>query len=425
VHLVVVGGVAAGLAAASRARRLDAEIEITVLEKGDVVSYAACGLPYLIENRIRQPEQLVLHKPDFFLRERDIRVETGAEVVEIQPQRQTVRLQSGKTLNWDRLILATGARPVHQWPEHPRLFALNTLGDAVRLHKHLAQTPPGRAAILGAGYIALETADALRHRQWRVTLHHRSADLLHRHDKELTRRLDRILNAHHIDIVHNHEVNDPLRLDADLVVVAAGLRPNSELAAQARLELGAASAIRVSPQMTTSHPNIYAAGDCAEVVHLVSGRPAWIPLGSTALKMGRVAGANAAGHRERFGGVVGTSIFRLCGLGIALTGLSAEQARQHGFEPVEVWIEAPERARYFRGRTAAVQLVADKRSARLLGASIIGQDGVAGRINVVAAALAGRMLLPDFVNLDLAYAPPFSTPVDPLLVAAQQLMKSC
>jgi len=187
--------------------------------------------------------------------------------------------------------------------------------------------------------------------------------------------------------------------------------------------LGQSGAIRVNDRMETSLGGIYAAGDCAESMHLVTGRHCWIPLGTTANKMGRVAGACAAGARERFPGVVGTSIVRVCGLGVAITGLSAAQARREGLQPVSVWTKSRDRARYFRGRPVEVELVADRASGRLLGGCVVGEQAVAGRINVIATALHARMSLEDFSQLDLAYAPPFAPVWDPVLMAARQLRK--
>jgi NADPH-dependent 2,4-dienoyl-CoA reductase/sulfur reductase-like enzyme len=207
----------------------------------------------------------------------------------------------------------------------------------------------------------------------------------------------------------------------DLVLLATGLRPNAEMAAEAGVERGRTGAIRVDERMETNLGGVYAAGDCAETMHVVTGRPAYIPLGTTANKMGRVAGANAAGARERFTGVAGTSIFSVFGLGVGMTGLSVEQARREGFSPLAERIEARGRPRYFGGRLTTVELVADRTTGRLLGGTVMGEQDVAGRINVIASALQNRMLVEDFERLDLAYAPPFSTVWDPLLIAAQQL----
>jgi CoA-dependent NAD(P)H sulfur oxidoreductase len=218
-------------------------------------------------------------------------------------------------------------------------------------------------------------------------------------------------------------VNSLDEVPADLVVISAGFKPNVELAAEAGVELGRTRAIRTDDRMETNLRGVFAAGDCAEVQHLVTGRPAYIPLGTTANKAGRVAGANAAGRRERFAGIVGTSIVGIFGMGFATTGFSAEQARAEGFTPVVARIEGRARPRYFGGGNTVVELVADRSTRRLVGGSVIGEDESSGRINVIASALQSRMKVEEFEGLDLAYSPPFATVWDPLLIAAQQLVK--
>ncbi|MCS6953896.1 MAG: FAD-dependent oxidoreductase [Bryobacterales bacterium] len=430
-RLLVIGGVAAGLSAASRARRFDKNLEIVVLEKGSSISYAACGLPYLVEGRVREAAELVVYTPEYFARERNIAVRTGAEAVSLHHSRRQVVLAGGERLHYDKLVIATGARPDRRLlggRTLPNVFTLHTLEDALRLREFLVNRRPRRAAVVGGGYIGLEAAEALRTHGMRVTLFEASAFLLGRPDSELTQTVARHLERCGIEVRLNQSVRslEADRVDdtaCDLVVLAAGFLPNVELAAEAGAELGPTGALRVSEYLETNLSSVYAAGDCAETVHLVTGRPVWIPLGTTANKMGRVAGANAAGRRERFPGVVGTAIVRAAGLGVAITGLAVHEAKREGFDPAAVRIEARTRARYFRGKRITVELVADRRTARLLGGSVVGEQGVAGRINVVAAALTARMRVDEFQHLDLAYAPPFAPVWDPLLIAAQQLLK--
>ncbi|MEK7409544.1 MAG: FAD-dependent oxidoreductase [Acidobacteriota bacterium] len=430
-RLVIIGGVAAGMSAAARARRLDKALEVVVLERGPAVSYGACGLPYYLSGRVKSLDELVVYTPEYFRRERNITVRTGAEVAAIShPQRQ-VALAGGERLHYDRLVIATGARPDRRAIEGaglPHVFALHTLEDGRRLREFLDRQRPRRAAVIGAGYIGLEIADALRSSGLEVTVFESEPDVLGRQDRELTKSVQARLAAHRIELRLESRVGaiEPGRVAGvacDLVVLAAGVRPNVELAAEARVDLGRTGAIRVSERMETSLAGVYAAGDCVETVHLVTGGPIYLPLGTTANKMGRVAGANAAGARERFAGVVGTFIVQVCGLGLGMTGLSAVQARKEGFDPVSARIEARDRPRYFDGRPTAVELVADRRTRRLLGGAVIGEDGVAGRLNVIAAALGAAMRVDQFEQLDLAYAPPFAPVWDPLLVAAQQLAK--
>ena len=429
--LVVIGGVAAGLSAAARARSINSGLDIVVLEKGPVISYGACGLPYLVEGRVREARQLIVYTPEYFRKERNIDVRTGARVVLIAHPRREVELESGARVHYDHLVIAAGARcdvagivGAYQ----PHVFTLHTLEDAERLRRFLREKQPRRAVVIGAGYIGVEAADALRRNGLRVTVLERSENVLRRDDPQLTAAVRKQLEEHGVELRCgvNAGAIEPDRVAevaCDLVVVSAGFKPNVELAAEAGVEIGRTGAIRADDRMETNLHGVYAAGDCAEVMHLVTGRPTWIPLGTTANKTGRVAGANAAGSRERFAGVVGTSIVGIFGMGFASTGLSVEQARAEGFSPVAARIEAPVRPRYFPSATTVVELVADRASRRLIGGSVIGEEGAAGRINVIAAALQSRLRVDDFEQLDLAYSPPFAPVWDPLLIAAQQLMK--
>lgn len=430
-RLVVIGGLAAGMSAAARARRLDPSLETIVLEKGPQVSWAACGLPFYLSGRVAKLEDLVLHTPDYFERERNIRVRTGAEVTAVQHARRQVLLRDGQRLSYDRLVIATGARPERAIPgaEAPHVFTLHTLDDARRICEFIEQRKVRRAAVIGAGYIGLEVADALAERGLRVALFEAGPGVLGREDPELTAAISRYLASQGIELRLNTAVSEigPQAVagePAELVVLAIGVRPNVELAVEAGIELGRTGAIRVNDRMETNLAGVYAAGDCAETTHLISGSPAYLPLGTTANKMGRVAGSNAAGRRDRFPGVVGTMIVALRGLAVGVTGLSAVQARHAGFDPVAVRIEAPDRSRYLGARPTAVELVADRRSGRLIGGSVIGEQGVAGRINVIATALTANMPLELFSQLDLAYTPPLAPVWDPLLVAAHQLRKA-
>jgi NADPH-dependent 2,4-dienoyl-CoA reductase/sulfur reductase-like enzyme len=430
-RLVVIGGVAAGLSAAARARRCDASLDITVLEKGAAVAWGACGLPYYLEGQVQSLEELIVYTPEYFLRERGITVRTGAEVVAIAHPRRQVVLANGERVPYDRLVVATGARPDRSinGAAHPDVFTLATLDDARRLRCLLAGRHPRSAAIVGAGYQGLEMAEVLRTHGLAVTIFEAAGEVLGRQDSALTDHLRKHLERFHVELRTGARVEsvEPDRVGdvrCDLVMLTAGWRPNVEIAVEAGVGLGRTGAIRVSDRMETSLAGVYAAGDCAETNHLVTGRPVYLPLGTTANKMGRIAGANAAGRRERFPGVAGTCIVRVCGLGVAVTGLSEAQARKEGLDPVEERIEATDRPRYFHGGPATVSLVADRRTGRLIGSTVIGQRGAAGRINVLATAITNRMRVEDLEQLDLAYAPPFGLVWDPILIAAQKLMKS-
>jgi NADPH-dependent 2,4-dienoyl-CoA reductase/sulfur reductase-like enzyme len=429
--LVVIGGVAAGLSAAARARRIDPRLEIVVLEKGPVISYGACGLPYFVEGRVREVTDLITYTPEYFRKERNIDVRTGARVMAISHPRREVVLESGAKVAYEKLIIATGARgglPDLPGAQLPHVFTLHTLDDAARMRRFLVERRPRSAVVIGAGYIGVEAADALRRNGLRVTILERSAHVLLRPDDGFTLAVRAQLERHGVELrtgvpVMAIEPGGVAGVPADLVVMAAGFQPNVELAAAAGIEIGRSGAIRTDERMETNLRGVFAAGDCAEVTHLVTGRPTWIPLGTTANKAGRVAGACAAGARERFAGIVGTSIVSVFGMGFATTGFSAAEARAEGFTPVAARIEAWSRPRYYEGVKTVVELVADGVTRRLVGGSVIGEDGAAGRINVIATALHARLRVDEFEQLDLAYSPPFTPVWDPILIAAQQLIK--
>ena len=303
--LVVIGGIAAGLSAAARARRIDPRLEIVVLEQGSAVSYGACGLPYFVEGRVREAGDLVVHTAGYFRQERRIDVRTGARVTAISHPRREVTLDSGARVAYDKLVIATGARPDTSGipgAGQPHVFTLHTLDDAVRMRAFLRERQPRRAVVVGGGYIGVEAADALRRNGLEATLLERSRHLLLRGDAAFTDAVRKQLEKHGVEVrcdtaVDSIEAGAVNGVACDMVVVAAGFRPNVELAAEAGIRIGRSGAIATDDRMETSLRGVFAAGDCAEVNHLVTGRPAYIPLGTTANKCGRVAGANAAGGR--------------------------------------------------------------------------------------------------------------------------------
>jgi CoA-dependent NAD(P)H sulfur oxidoreductase len=430
-RLLVIGGVAAGMSAAARARRLDPSLEIVVLEKGSAVAWGACGLPYFLENRVVALDQLVRYTPDYFRAERNIDVRTGAEAAEILHARRQVVLTNGERVHYDRLVIATGARPDCGGIEgagQDHVFHLASMADATRLKAFLAERRPRRAVVVGAGYLGLEMAEVLRTCGAGVTVFEAEPEILGRRDPGLTDAVRRLLERFGVELRLSERVT---RIDSDaahgaacdIAVLASGWRPNVEAAVGAGVQLGATGAIRVADTMETNLAGVYSAGDCVETILRVTGKPAYLPLGTTANKTGRVAGANAAGRRERFPGTVGTMIVRVCGIGVAVTGLSECQARHAGFQAVSAAIDGISKPRYFFGTPVRVELTAERGSGRLLGGSVIGEDGTAGRIDVIAAAVTSRMTLDEFEYLDLAYAPPFAPVWDPLLIAAQQLRK--
>lgn len=421
-RLVVVGGIAAGLSAASRARRLDPGMEIVVLEKGGRISYGACGLPYLIEGQAQSIDELTVYTPEFFERERNIQIRTNAEVSAVQHARREVVLSTGERVRYDKLVWATGARPRTRF-DSPKVFSLHTDVDAARIQAYLETKRPKSVAIAGGGYIGLEMAGALRARGLDVALFDRGPHLLHWNEEWLTKMLVERLERCRVSVNMNSAVADPASLPHEMVLAAVGLKPNVEALAAAGVETGRTGAIRTDERMETSLGGVYAAGDCCEAWYIVTGSHVWVPLGTTANKMGRVAGANAAGRRERFAGIVGTTVVRVAGLGVGASGLSPSMAKKEGFTAISARIEAREKPKYFRGRKVTVELVADRNTRKLLGGAVAGDPDPAGRTNVIATALTKGMRAEEFADLDLAYAPPYATVMDPLLIAAQQLVK--
>jgi NADPH-dependent 2,4-dienoyl-CoA reductase/sulfur reductase-like enzyme len=334
-----------------------------------------------------------------------------------------VLLAGGERIHYDKLVIATGARPKPSpiLLDCPNIFSLYSVSEARRLREFLDSARPRRAAVIGAGYIGLEAADVLHSRGLQVTVFERASSVLGRPDPGLTAAVRKALE----------QAGMELRLEAkadcggafDLAVLAAGLSPDVSLAAEAGVRLGPTAAIATDEHMETNLAGVYAAGDCAEAVHIVTGRPVWIPLGATANRMGRVAGACAAGARDSFRGVVGTSAVKIAGMEVGMTGLCLEEARKEGFDAVAAAIEAPDRAKYFHSQTTRVELVAERRSGRLLGGTVAGSAGVAGRTNVIAAALTAGLRVQEFEQLDLVYTPPMAPVADPLLLAAHQLLK--
>ena len=442
-RLVVIGGVAAGLSAASRARALNPQMEIVVLEKGDYVSYGACGLAYLVSGVVEDPAKLFVYSPEFLRDKRGLYVFTHHEALEIIPGKKQMQVRRGEevvAMNYDKLVLATGGAPAESIPgaDAPGVFTCNDLAGALALRTFLEERRPQRGMVIGGGYIGLEAAEALRHRKLDVTVLERSSSLLEDFEPEIGQWVSERLAQHqvrvelgaavrHIDAAPDGSLiisyGEKSVLAADVVILATGLVPRSALAATAGIEMGATGAIRTDTRQQTSLHGVYAAGDCVETLHLVTGGPVYVPLGTTANKQGRVAGENAAGGNAEFPGIVGTLVTKVFELEVGRTGLTWAGARAAGFQPEQVTVDSRSRAKYLGGKPLRVSLVADRPSGRLLGGQLAGGEGAARRVDVVAAALSARMTLADFVHLDLGYAPPFGPVYDPLLIAAWQLLK--
>jgi NADPH-dependent 2,4-dienoyl-CoA reductase/sulfur reductase-like enzyme len=437
--MLVIGGVAAGMSAAAKARRSDPNLEIVVYERSGYVSYGACGLPYVIKGEIATVEDVIARTPEQFARQ-GITARVRHEVLAIDPAARTVRVRNmaggaERTERWDRLLLTTGGAP-RRLPlpgsELAGIFSLRTVEDAVAIKRWIETVRPASAVIIGGGYIGLELAEALAARGIALTLIERLPQVLPSLDAELAALVQAELERQQVRLelgvaVEGLEGDERVRavvaggrrFPAELVIVSVGVQPGVELARAAGIALGPTGAVAVDDRQRTSLADIWAAGDVAESRHLVTGRPAWVPLATTASKQGRVAGENMGGGDARFGGIVGTSVVRAFELEAASTGLSEARARAEGFAVQTASAVVSSRAGYMPGHSEIhVKLVYEAGGGRLLGGQLVGREGVAKRVDIVAAALHARWTVDELAELDLAYAPPFSPVWDPILVAA-------
>lgn len=444
-RLVVIGGVAGGMSAASSFKRLQPDAEAIVFEKDSHISYGACSLPYYIADIVKDIHDLIGFTPETALRERDIHVRIRQEVTEIDPEKKEVSvtfLETGQTerISYDKLVIATGGSPIvppFGGATLENIFTIRNIGDGLAIKRFIDEKAPRKGVIVGGGYIGMEMAESLRHRGIDVTVIEKMDRVLGTMDAEITKIVEAKLTENGVDLrketsVESFEgdgrvekvLTDQGEFPADFVILAVGVRPNTSLAEKAGVTLGVRGAIQVDTRMRTNLPDVYAAGDCAETLHLVTGKKTYIPLGSTANKQGRVAGENAGGRESTFEGVVGTAVTKVFNLEVARTGLTSLDARREGLDFFSSTITGRSRASaYPAGKPVTVAYVVEKGTGRLLGAQMAGEEGVAHRIDTLATALYHRSTVEDVARLDLAYAPPFATVWDPILIAANVALK--
>ena len=439
-RLVVVGGVAAGTKAASRARRLDPEMEITVYQEEPEPSISECGLPYLLSGMVESRDRLVARTPEKFAEGNiDVRVRHRVEKILPGTKKLTVRdLTTNDTFedSYDRLVVATGARAV--LPPIPGgdldgIFGLRFLTDADEVLRYTRAQSPGKAVVVGGGYIGIEVAENLCRMGMEVSLIEGEDRVALAYGTEVSERVEAELESNGVHVFTGERVEEFVgdgkvravrfgagELEAQLVILGVGVKPSVELAREAGAELGPTGALSVDKHMRTNLPDVWAAGDCVEAVNLVSGRPAWVPLGDTANQMGRVVGTNVAAGEDvlEFPGVLGTGIFKAFGLGVGKTGLSEWEAAEAGLETVSASLEARDRAGYYPGAEKVfLKLIADADTGRLLGAEAAG-SGADKLTDICATALWARLSCPDLINIDLAYSPPYGPALSPVIQAA-------
>ena len=443
-HVVIIGGDAAGMSAASKIKRNRPEFTVTVLEKTDDVSYSACGMPYNIADKDRPIEDLVVRQAAVFREKQDINLLTGHEVLDVRAgeKKVTGTTPDGSTFAYayDHLVIATGGSPiVPDLPgmDLPGVMALKSLDDGRRIKAYIREKQVKRVVIIGMGYIGLEMAEALTARAIAVEMVKPNPVFLPWLAPELSEAVEKEVSGHGVTLHAGHEIRriereeqglkvvcGDMELATDMVLLAIGITPNSGIAAQAGVKLGAGQAIGVDQFSKTSDSHIYAAGDCADALHVVTGKQTWIPLALRANRAGWAVADTICGNPTTVPPIAGTAVFKVFDLQVARTGIGAAEAKKAGFEPVQVTIRSRSRAHAHPGSsTIWVHMVGDRQTGRLLGVQMIGRESVAHRINGAAVALHAAMGVREFSETDLAYAPPFGPVWDPMLTAANQLLK--
>ena len=438
--VVIVGGVAGGATAAARIRRLNEQAEIVVFERSGYISYANCGLPYYIGGVIEDPEELTLQTPESFFSRFRVAMRVRHEVTAIHPERKTVSVKNLETdevfeESYDKLILSPGAKPTQ--PRLPgvgldKLFTLRTVEDTFCIKDYINANHPKSAVLAGGGFIGLELAENLRELGMDVTIVQRPKQLMNPFDADMASFIHNEMRKHGVKLALGHTVEgfeekdggvdvllkDEVPLHADMVVMAIGVSPDTQLAKEAGLELGIKGSIVVNDRMETSIPDIYAVGDAVQVKHFVTGQDALISLAGPANKQGRIAADNICGGDSHYTGSQGSSVIKIFGMTAAATGVNETNARKAGLDVDTVILSPMSHAGYYPGgKVMTMKVVFEKETYRLLGAQIVGYEGVDKRIDVLATAIRAGMKATELKDLDLAYAPPYSSAKDPVNMA--------
>ena len=438
--VVIVGGVAGGATAAARIRRLDEQAEIVVFERSGFISYANCGLPYYIGGVIEDPEELTLQTPESFFSRFRVSMRVRHEVTAIHPEEKTVsvkNLETGEEFeeSYDKLILSPGAKPTQ--PRLPgvglnKLFTLRTVEDTFRIKAYISENHPKSAVLAGGGFISLELAENLRELGMEVTIVQRPKQLMNPFDADMASFIHSEMRRHGVKLALGHTVEgfeekdggvdvllkDEAPLHADMVVLAIGVSPDTQLAQDAGLELGVKGSIVVNDRMETSVPDIYAVGDAVQVKHFVTGQDVLLSLAGPANKQGRIAADNICGGDSHYTGSQGSSVIKVFDMTAATTGVNETNAKKAGLDVDTVILSPMSHAGYYPGgKVMTMKVVFEKETYRLLGAQIVGYEGVDKRIDVLATAIRAGLKATELKDLDLAYAPPYSSAKDPVNMA--------
>lgn len=443
--VVVIGGNAAGMSAASKIKRTKSNFDVFVFDSSEFLSYGACGLPYIFSKEVSDEKNLFALSDEEILK-RGITTKKNESAVQILPGRKRVVFKNTKSgriteENYDFLVIATGSKP--KKPDSldlkgENLFSLHTLYDAIKIKNFLNNNKTYSAVVIGAGYIGLEMAECLSKIGIKVTLISNNNVFLKNLNTRFSLKIAEHLQEKGVKVFTgtlissvNKEKNritsigtNKGELSGDLFIYATGVFPNTAFLKDSGISFELNGALKVDERCRTNLHNVYACGDCCVVRNLITGKYTYTPLGTTANKMGRVAGANIAGEREEFKGVLGTSIIRVFDLEIGKTGLTLQEAKNEGFDPIETYITANTKASYFKNNGLVYLNVVADRGGRILGGQIVGNEGIKGRIDTLSAIILGKIPLEDAKYLDLSYAPPFAPVWDPLLIAFQNLKMS-
>ncbi|MGN0018003.1 MAG: FAD-dependent oxidoreductase [Candidatus Gastranaerophilaceae bacterium] len=443
--VVIIGAIAAGSKAAAKLNRLRPDWEIVIYSQEKNISYSECGMPYYIAGYISDISNLIMRTPREF-RKKGIGVNICHRVLNINPNKKELLVKNLTkneifTTNYDKLIIATGATPYVLYFENcslENIFTLRTLEDGVAVKNAVLQS--NSAVILGGGYIGIEVLEAMVQQKLNVTLINSHDYIMQGFDKDMSELIQKQIymkSLESVKILNNDTIvscqgnkkvekvitKNGHEIKADMVLIAAGIVPNVELAQNAGVEIGKTGAIKVNSRMQTNIKDIYACGDCVEKKHIVADAPCWIPLGSTANKEGRCCAINVAGFDDEFDGVLGSAVTKYFNYTMSLTGLNEKKAVSYGFNPISVVVKKNDKAGYMPDvQTIVIKLIADKDSHRILGAQGLGLGEVDKRINALTSALLSKMTIEEFYDDDITYAPPFSTSIDPMLTATQNLL---
>lgn len=443
--LVIIGGDAAGMTAASKIRRENENCEIIVFEKSEYVSYSACGIPYFISGKVTSSEELIVRTPEEFIKKHNIDTRISHEVIEVDTDNNQVLVHKSddKTQFWesyDKLLIATGGKAFCPDVENRNadgIFGISTLRSGIKVDNFIKNKNPKNAVIVGGGYIGLEMAEALLIKGLNVSLINRSDEIMNTLDPDMGALVNNAMKNLGVKIYVKEElkgfiadkngvtsvVTDKRTLKADLVILGMGTAPNTAFLKNSKIKLNDKGAVIVAKTQRTNIRNVWSAGDCATTTHLVTKKPFYIAMGTVANKTGLVAGKNIDGGKAVFPGVVGTAVCKICVYEVARTGLLEKQLKVLNIEYVQTMIKTKSRAGYYPdSKDIYVKLIAEKRTGRLLGAQIIGEEGAAKRIDVLATALTYKLTLRNIIDLDLSYAPPFSPVWDPVQTAARKLI---